>query len=244
MLVLFREIETKNKEMEIKLREMESKMREVQEENKKLKEIKGNIINNNIQNNNIGTQNNINIHINRDALMDFGSVEMEDRIEEILKKKAKEIFYASREFKNDEEEIKDRVYKLVNSIYRNSEIPELQNVFTQNAKDHLLNVEAPIPIKAFFWNEKKWNLSEWEKLGKYLIETIYNSLPGDLSNKSDILKIRKKLYYAYKADPLREKPKKLINGFLNKYVDSKDETDLILLYFALCLGEETINKLF
>lgn len=225
MGVLFKKIELLTEEN----RKMENKMKKLQEENKKLRESRINI----------GTQN-INITINN--LINFGSLEMEDRIEDLLREKAKKILYEPKKYR-EEEEIKNRISKLVSHIYRNPEAPELQNIYTQNAKEHLLNIENPNPIRAFFWNEQKWNLGEWGKMGRYLAGSIFNGLPEDLKNKLDVLHIRKKICNTYKADPLRSKPKKLINNYLHKYKETRDEADSILLYFALVLDEETIRQI-
>ena len=250
----YKKCKIKNGGMEVLLKKMEEQQKEInilKNQINNIPENKQNHDNKNSPNNkqiNNGTINNdnsthVNIMINTKQLMNFGTNNMEEKAEELLGANMKQILYSpitsTGKSKKDIEnkETIERVAKLVKSVFRNPKAPEMQNIVTSGSKEYLEDWDAPEP-KTACWNENKWNFVRLHKVGKY-ISQIFNDGFGDIKNKKDVCKIKKKFNIAVNADPDRvRKENEPKNNFFNDRIDPRDEIDMLFVYIALALDRD------
>jgi len=132
----------------------------------------------------------------------------------------------------------ERVKNIIQLIFRNPQHPQMQNIFTTGAKEHLVNWNDAEPIRAFLWNKNKWNGAEWIKVREYLIRQVHEYLP---SFRRDTLEVKSKIRKAWDfpgRDPLARSKPKLINEFFQEYEDSRDDTEFLWVFIAIALDKE------
>jgi hypothetical protein len=120
-------------------------------------------------------------------LIGFDSEENNDKMIQIIKNTAFDIL--SMDIKSDiptQKQVFDRLLTIAENVYRNPEYKELQNVY----------VADPIQDKenAFTYDDGKWNIGDWNKVSKNLLQKIYNILYESKLKKYDSLQVIKHIF--------------------------------------------------
>jgi uncharacterized C2H2 Zn-finger protein len=84
-------------------------------------------------------------------------------------------------------QIQDRIIGLVMKIHRNPKQKQLQNIYVTDPEKPKDN--------AFVHEDGKWNITDWYKLNKIVLNNLYNNLSNaGIKNKEDKLKVMKHIF--------------------------------------------------
>jgi hypothetical protein len=177
-------------DMQTRLTKYEQEVKELKDA-KDVKDTKSQAITNNINNGTInnGTINNHKNTVFNFSLENYGSRASHNLMIEILKNEAPRIL--QREIETDvsqPQQVADRINELVQTVYRNPEYKQLQNVYVADM--------AADKDNAFHYDDGKWFIRNWDTLSKELLQKIYNAMADarEGRSKKDVLKVMKHIF--------------------------------------------------
>jgi len=224
-----------------KIKQDRKLIEELRKENKSIRNIITNNVNNVNNTNNI-IQFNIGSFLEKSQsknLIEYGHPDQAELVEDILMKEAPQIIKGPLDNKVPvEEQMQERIFKLIRTIHRNPQFPQLHNIFTQGAAKALQSHTNPQKVDLYLWFENRWNLKDWGKVRVYLLEQIISQISGMFRDK---LKIKKNITQLIESDPRRKRLKPdIINEIFETFTDSRDSIDILFLKIALILDKEDL----